>query len=430
MRAGVMALVSLGILVAGARASAQVTVTPPPPAPAQAAPAQAAAEQAEAPAAEAPTTPDATPAAAPLSGYDPDAGFVLRSPDKQYKLRIGLQAAYKFEPVWVNGDRLTRGQFNFLRPIVAGTLYRDWIRFWTSMELASNPPFVLDSFLEVQPTDAIGLRAGQFYTPISRHEQFGPQQLLFPEFAPVADYFWPGRDKGVMAFGMPLDGKVEYYAGVFGGSPLRSFRTISGNYQVMARVAVNPLGPPGATEYPYIVPRGAAPAPFRLSFALQGWKSRVQQGAENFNPSTFRFDFTPTDQVTKHLGGAVDMFVQGSWFAFLAEGYVRRSEILGAPRFTGIGAFGQLGVLVIPHLLDIAARFSWLNPSTQLSDDKFWSIEAQTALYIHAPQLVLKLRYGYGRQSSPGEEALGVVPLPVANVGNLHIASLQMNVMF
>jgi hypothetical protein len=188
------ALALTALTLASPRAVAQaVTVTPPP---------EPTAGTTSAPESAAPeTTPPSNVKS--ISGYDPDAGFVVRSADDQYRLRVGLQAAYKVEPLWVNGKNQNRASFAFLRPILAGNIYRSWIRFWTSMDLASNPPYVLDSYAEVQPVDAFGVRAGQFWSPISRHEQFGPQQLLLPDFNLVADYFWPGRDKGVMLFGLP-----------------------------------------------------------------------------------------------------------------------------------------------------------------------------------------------------------------------------------
>jgi len=414
-----------GMVASSGAIAQEVTVTPPP-VPAEGAPPPAGTTSAPPPA-EA-----AAPAVAKPSGWDPeDGGFHLRSPDGQYRLRFGLQAAYKIEPVWIEGDNKTRSSFAFLRPIMEGSLFRKWIRFWTSLDLNSNPPYVLDSYVEVQPVDAAGVRAGQFWTPISRHEQYGPQQLLFAEWSLVADYFWPGRDKGVMAFGTPFDSKFEYYAGVFSGSPLRTNKSIPGNWEVMARFAFNPLGPAGGSnEFPYIVKPGAAPAPFRWSLAVQGWTGKVQSGVENFNPSTFRFDFAPSGEITKTLAGGVDMFIQGSHFSFLAEGYMRRIEYEGSPRFTGIGGFGQLGVMIIPHFMDIAGRVNWLDPSMDLSNDRFWSLEAQTAFYISSSQhLVLKARYGYGHQESPGADQ-GKVPLPVGSTGPIHLATLQMNVMF
>jgi hypothetical protein len=93
------------------------------------------------------------------AGLAPGEGFVLRSDDGNYKLRIGLQSAYKFEPVYQEGDYGNRRAFFVLRPIFAGTFFKEWIRFWTSLELVSNPPYLLDSYVEVQPRPAIGVRA-------------------------------------------------------------------------------------------------------------------------------------------------------------------------------------------------------------------------------------------------------------------------------
>jgi hypothetical protein len=423
-RVAQFALLALTTMASRAASAQDVTVTPPPvpvpPPPAATPPAEGAPAQ---PASESPPV---------VSGFDPDSGFVLRSQDKQWKLRVGIQAAYKFEPVWNEGTNNNRAAFAFLRPLIEGTLFKEWIRFWTSFDWTTNPPYVLDTYIEAQPTDSFGLRGGQFWTPISRHEQFGPQQLLMPDFALVADYFWPGRDKGVMAFGTPAEKKIEYYAGLFSGSPLRTSKSIPGNWEVMARVVANPLGPTGSNEYPYIVPEGKPAAPFRWSIGLNGWVGKIQSGSENFNPSSFKFDFVPSGNVRKLIEGGVDMFVQGSCFAFLAEGYARRTENVDSPnpKYTSIGGFAQLGVMVVPHYMDVAGRVSWLNPSTSLTGDQFWSIEAATSYYIHAPNLIFRLRYGYGHQASPGQAALGDVALPTSIVGSAHVLTVQMNVFF
>jgi hypothetical protein len=84
-------------------------------------------------------------------------------------------------------------------------------------------------------------------------------------------------------------------------------------------------------------------------------------------------------------------------------------------------------VPLVDKTLDIATRFNWLNASTALSDDSFYSIEGQLAYYVsHSPGLVVKLRYAYGHQNSPGEAALGDVPL-ITTAGNTQIFTLQLN---
>jgi hypothetical protein len=394
-------------------------------------------EPAPPPRTEAPASPEgeATAAAKPAarpgpSGWIPGEGFILRSADDAYKLRIGLQSAYKFEPIYQDGKSQNRPSFFVLRPIFAGSLVKPWIRFWTSLELASNPVFLLDSYVELQPWEQFGARVGQQYTLLSRHEQFGPQQILFPEWAPVAEYFWTGRDKGVTLWGLLADKRFEYYAGLYSGSPLRQFTTIAGNYVVEGRLSWNPLGPPGSTEFPYISDESS---PFRLSVSLQGYTGKIQLAEENFNPSTFRFDATASGTTRRQNCGVADLWLQGRRFAFLVEGYARETDPdLGIldDIYTSVGVWGQLGFLLVPRHLDVAVRGNWLNPSTSLGNDRFVSGEIQLAYYItHSPVLVVKLRYGFGNQHSPGKEALGAVALFTAE-GDVHVGTAQLNLAF
>jgi hypothetical protein len=364
------------------------------------------------------------------SGWIPDEGFILGSGDGLHKLRIGMQTAYKFEPRYQDGAWRDRRAFFVLRPIFAGNFYKKWIRFWTSLELNSNPPYLLDSYIEVNPINEFGIRLGQQYTLLSRHEQFGPQQILFPEWAPVAEYFWTGRDKGATAWGTVADGMFEYYAGAYGGSPLRQFVSISGNYVLEARFVLSPMGAPAGNEFAYI---NAEPIPFRVSFSLQGVYGKLQLAEENFNPSSFRFDVVPTGVRSKKGLGSADVWLQGPMFIFLAEGYVQRTDpdlAMGSDKYTSWGVWGQIGVLLIPRTLDVGLRFNWLDPSTDLSNDTFWSGEGQFAWYVsQSPNLVVKLRYGMGEQKSPGKDALGPVPL-FTSVGKFYITTLQVNLAF
>ena len=80
--------------------------------------------------------------------------------------------------------------------------------------------------------------------------------------------------------------------------------------------------------------------------------------------------------------------------------------------------------------MDVAARFNWLNPSTTLGNDQFYSIEGQIAWYVsHSQHLVVKLRYGLGHQDTPGMAALGDVPL-VLPAGRTQLGTIQLNLAF
>jgi hypothetical protein len=351
--------------------------------------------------------------------------------DESYKLRIGLQTGIKAEAIYRDNEFQDRSPFFVVRPLITGNLFKPWIQFWTSMELARNPPYLLDSYVDIVPWKEFGIRAGQQFTPFSRHEYYGPQQLLFPEWAPVAEYFWSGRDKGITALGVLGGGFVEYWAGFYGGSPLRQFTTIAGNYVLEGRITVNPTGSPvGATEYPYIVGKDG-PAPFGFSFNLNGYYGKIQSAVENFNPTSFSFVAMPSGETTKDGTLGADVFIQASRFVFFTEAYWRRTNPEGndIPDYTSVGIWGQAGYMLVDNLLDVAARVNWLDPSDDLSNDTFWSVEGEFNYYISAPNLVLKLRYGYGHQETPGEDELGPVALAITP-GKTHIVTLQLNLAF
>ncbi len=372
-----------------------------------------------------------TSAPAGVAGYFPGEGFAIKSLDDEFKLRVGLQAAYRFEPYWRDGDSQNRRTFFVLRPFLEGHVFRKWIRYWTSFEFAGNPPYLLDSFVEIQPEPEIGLRIGQQWSPISRHEYYGPQQILFPEWAIVADYFWPGRDKGVTVMGTFLGETtpIEYWAGVYSGTPLRQFTAIDGNYVLIGRVTASPLGPAAANEALYITSKD--PVPFRVSFTVQGYLAKLQSATENFNPSSFRFDVEPSGETKRQNAGSVDVWLQGERFTFLAEGYLRNTDPEGAANSRNeVGVWGQAGVMLIDRTVDAGVRLSFIDPSSKVDDDRFFAVEGQLGYYpFHNQNLVVKLRYAYGHQDTPPEADAGRVSLP-APTGDNQLVTLQLGLAF
>ncbi len=343
-----------------------------------------------------------------VAGWYP--GFAIKSKDDKFKLRIGLNAGYRFEPYWIDGESQNRKTFFVLRPFIEGHIFEDWIRYWTSFEFASNPPYLLDSYIELMPMPEAGLRIGQQWTPLSRHEYFGPQEILFPEWAPVAEYFWTGRDKGITALGSIGEGKFEYWGGVYSGTPLRQFIAIDGNWVLEGRVTVSPMGPVAPKEFVYIV---EDEVPFRVSFTLQGYVGSVEHAVENFNPSSFRFDVEGSGERRDQGCGAADIWVQGGPFAALVEGYVRETDPEGPEEWNSFGVWGQVGVMVVDRTVDVGARANFLNASDDLDNDLFSSIEGQIGFYpVHTQNLQLKLRYGYAHQEDPGVEGAPLFTVP------------------
>jgi hypothetical protein len=344
--------------------------------------------------------------------------------DQQFALRVGLQAGYRFSPYWRDGDAQTRQSFYVIRPIIAGNVFRNWIRFWTSLELAQDRPFLLDSYLEIQPIEQVGLRIGQQYTPLSRHEYLGPEQVLMADWAPVANYFWTGRDKGVTLFGTAFDKKLDYFFGIYAGSPPKQSASFAHSWVSNARVTVNPMGPVASNEQPYIT--SGERVPTRISFTLQSASGNKVVAQTATNPSVFGSEVEPSGERNKFHLGSADIWLQGPRYVVFSEVYVRRAYPKDATNFRSIGLWAQAGYMLIDRTLDMATRFNWLNASDHKKNDTGYSIEGQFGYYPFKNQnLTAKVRYAYAKQHTPNPDNLAPSTL-LFPAGTNHILTLQL----
>jgi hypothetical protein len=370
----------------------------------------------------------ASAAHAQSAGWTGD-GFELDDATGRYRLRLGLIADLKLEPILVGDTWQDRQALSAIRPSFSGSLYQPWIKYLVSEELASNPPFLLDAFVDVEPSKQLGFRIGQFKPPFSRSTFYGYADILFPDEAVTASYFFTGRDKGAMAYGTIAD-SLQLWIGAYGGSPVRQPTTLSGNYLIDGRLTWTPEGQVGSTQYPYIVPRGHAPPPFAVSTSLEGYFGKIETAIEGFEPSSFDFTVAPSGEITRKAALGADVLVQGATYQILVEAFTRRTDPEGGPAYWSWGVWGQAGVLLVPDTLDVAIRANYVNPSVDLRDDTFESIEAQLGWYIDAPFVTASVRYGLARQRSPGAAALGDVELPVGVVGTINVFTAHITLAF
>ncbi len=167
----------------------------------------------------------------PVATWIKGEGFRIQSPDGNWRLRIGLQMAAFYQPLFVaTGNDWSNFGFDYVRPHISGNLFRPWLEYWCSFEFKGFPPFLLDCYVEARPWKFFGIRGGQFWTLLSRHEYLGPQEVLFPDWATAADYFWTGRDRGVQLFGET--NYIDYYASFTAGTTLTQTASVPGNFQV------------------------------------------------------------------------------------------------------------------------------------------------------------------------------------------------------
>lgn len=366
------------------------------------------------------------------AGWTDADGFYIQSSDGNHRLRIGAQLGLRFQPAWTDGEPRDRTPRYNVRPELDGWLFRPWLQWNLKFQLEKDAVYVLDAFIDLAFDPAFKLKWGQFRTPFDRHEDHTASDLLFADFAPVANYFWTSRDKGAMAHGALASHKLQYFIGVFMGSPANQAASLSESWQLNARIHIDPFGPVAHDEIPYITAREAVP--WRVSWALNGYLADVKFPADDSNPS---FEATgSSSERRRQQAAALDMAVQGGRFVFFAEGYVRHDipdrRVPDASKpFFSTGFWGQLGVGLWPRTLDAAARVNWLRASDRLDHATGYSVEGQLGYYpFQSHRASLKLRYGYVHQASPGSDALGssVHLLFPDAVGNTHLVTVQLYV--
>jgi hypothetical protein len=370
----------------------------------------------------------AEPSPAPLGAWVKDEGFRIQSPDGNWRLRVGLQVAAYYQPFAENGvvDWNNFG-FAYVRPRVSGFLLRPWFQYWCSLEFRNFPAILLDCFVDAQPWSFFGVRAGQFRTPLSRHENRQPQDVLFPDWATAANYFYPGRDRGVLIYGeTPY---FDYFTSFTAGTTLTQTISTPGNFQFVGRVMVNPLGKMAPTEMPWVVAEERVP--FRFSLTGQGAYGRVNPNGIGFNDDAF---LQQTQQGSRDYETvSCDLSLQWQRLGFMGEFYARHVQPRGVPTapFTQMGAWFQAHVTFFRRILDLGVRFDWIDPSTSLANDRFLSGEVQLAWFIFGTTLALRARYAVADQENPGPAPpfdpmlFTTVGLPLAP-GTEHLGTLQL----
>jgi hypothetical protein len=369
----------------------------------------------------------ATKALAVPTGFVHGQGFRIGSEDGNYRLRIGVQAIFKLEPTWISGEgRQASVPIGIMRPRIDGFIYRPWIRYWISAEFNQLPPFLLDAFVELQPYEMFGLRLGQQLTPFSRHEWLGIQEIAFPEWAVVANYYWLGRDKGVMGFGN--SDFVQYYAGLFQGSPVRQARTIPGDFHLTGRVTFTPMGRMD-NELPFIL-NETGEVPFRVSFTIEGYYGLLSTDAVTLNPTSGLIVTEGIISRTRKTIFGGDFMVQDGRFTMFAEAFGGRFHPDGIQAYDTWGVWAQADYVLVGRWLDFGVRGNYLEPDTSVAHDRFMTGELMLAWYVDAPYLSFRLRYAVGHQENPGGFANGALVSPEGAttafpVGTSHLVTLQ-----
>jgi hypothetical protein len=159
----------------------------------------------------------------------------------------------------------------------------------------------------------------------------------------VVDEFNLGRDTGVMASGELAEGLVHYDLAVVNGATINDRTGNRDSPSVISRIELR-FGTP--------IPYDQAPSltledPRGVTLGFGGAFSReAVKGVAG----------TSTEQL---WNGAADLAWMHGPLSVRVEGFLRSAH--GSPRpANAVGAYGQLGVFVVPRVIEVGGRAGWL----------------------------------------------------------------------
>lgn len=346
-------------------------------------------------------------------GFTASDGAYLRTRDRAWALRVGL--LWQFRATFSSTPDPSREVE--LVPVLSrfyfqGSVAQPWIRYFAQVELAGqqNPypvapvpesPRLLDWWIEAQPHEAFGVRAGMMRPFFTRSWITGLQRMTLFDRTDANLFFrnhgvaiggsmagttpavpWD-RDIGITLFGTPADGVVEYYVGVFNGNGFLLGRNEADSVMPMVRLALSPLGRVAYDETPAV---SSPHQPFRLQLGIAGYYNHYR---------ALYVDPTMTQQTghEEQWTFGSDLTVQFESVYLSAEVYYRNRLTVDGARHDERGAMGIASWMFWAPYLEAALRFSLIDPSLAATADLRQVYDIGLNVYPAGNNLRLGVRY-------------------------------------
>jgi phosphate-selective porin OprO and OprP len=349
--------------------------------------------------------------------YKLGEGFTFTSPDEKFRTSFGscLQLRYTLldnDDVNNNGSGQDQSKFELrrIKLFFNGYAYSKDLTYKLQINFAnlqggsisSGNGLLEETWVNYRLLDEVQFRFGQDKVQFARQFITSSAAQQFVDQSVVTNAFAPGYDTGLMVHGKIAGGLVNYNIAGYGGLGQNTFRATTDN-AFAARLTVNPLGDVKYSESDVeysekpLVSVGAnffrdtlnGPETNKLGFtdSSKGWfgignglfaaARRISTGeAVDFNTAGL-------DAVFKWRG----LSAQGEYFIGQADGATTKNSVRAQ------GFYAQAGYFVIPKQLELAARYSYIDPNRDVSGDHWVESTGAVSWYINNHNLKLQADY-------------------------------------
>ena len=339
------------------------------------------------------------------SAFTPDEekySLVMRSPDDSYSLGIGGRLQFRYEYKDNDGDFGYRDTNNIdvrrARLCLGGNVYSKLVHYYVELDGDSFDVGIRDFYVYWTPLEEANVKMGYFKVPFNQQRMTTSAKLLFQDRSIASEAFDQDRDYGVDIYGKPFDGYMEYHAAVFQGagedpaereeqvkalSKGRADDNLDNELMYVLNLRYNPFG-----KYDTVDETDAKyTEKFKMSVA----------GSVVFNAKRKDEKLEDTDTIA----GVAELSMKYRGFSWHNEYFVMTEDPeTNGDSIDSDGFFSQVGYFVIPKKLELATRYSMLDPDNDSNNDIGREYTAGVNYYFRPGTHRSKIQADYGHYTT------------------------------
>ena len=348
--------------------------------------------------------------------YKLGKGFTFTTADEKFQLTLGgrMQFRYTYTDFEVGRSDTSQWDAKRIRLIAQGYAYSKDLTYTLEFDprayATTASKGLINAYMNYRLIDEAQIMVGQFKTPWSRQELISDGSLQFVDRSIVVDSFKNSYDIGAMLNGKIAKGLAYYYAGVFNGAGQATIRNNNDNLFV-ARAVVNPLG--DFSNYEADLENSPKPL---LSIGANYFRNTVNKTGATLDISNPNYASAPSATSTSlgsnggWLGRSfnkagfaatndkLDVDSYGADLAFKWMGFSLQGEYLLAQAeahsnghlLRAHGFYAQAGYTIIPKTLEVAFRYSYLDPDRDVKNNLQTETIGAVSYYFNKHNLKLQ----------------------------------------
>ena len=340
-------------------------------------------------------------------GYN--KGVFWRGPQFEVKLSTRTQFRYTYTMQDEDSALADNGHFTIPRARLRldGFAWYPWLKYKIQYDFVGDSdqcdgvcdsierrPDLRDLYFDITRSPWASVRLGQFKAPFGLQEMISSGDQEFVDRSIASERFAPSRQQGAMLYGTSFTKLFGYEAGLFNGNGRNKTVNDNPGYMYTLRLHLDPNGEYKLSEAAVDNPDtvnwtiGAAYLNNTVETSLEAISEELsQESLEGFFGLKYRRLFVMADYYTRSVdvpAGADDIE---------SDGYV-----------------AQVGVFLVPSKIEVALRYSEVDPDTEADDDGLTEARIGFGWYFSKHDLKFQADYGQLEREAdaPEDDTLNV----------------------